>query len=44
MLDYNPATRVTADEALAHPYFTAEPRPAANAFAVQVGFTPFQTL
>lgn len=32
MLDYNPATRITADEALRHPYFMEEPRPGANAF------------
>ncbi|KAG1659780.1 hypothetical protein FOA52_015881 [Chlamydomonas sp. UWO 241] len=35
MLDYNPNTRITAEEALAHPYFTqCEPKPAANVFAL----------
>mmetsp|Transcript_33156 Transcript_33156/g.98697 ORF Transcript_33156/g.98697 Transcript_33156/m.98697 type:complete len:438 (+) Transcript_33156:148-1461(+) len=35
MLDYNPNTRITAEEALQHPYFTqCEPKPAANVFAL----------
>mmetsp|Transcript_25620 Transcript_25620/g.55802 ORF Transcript_25620/g.55802 Transcript_25620/m.55802 type:complete len:460 (+) Transcript_25620:120-1499(+) len=34
MLDYNPATRITAEEALQHPYFTADPRPNANVFVL----------
>jgi serine/threonine protein kinase len=34
MLEYNPNTRITAEEALQHPYFTAcEPRPSLNIFA-----------
>jgi cyclin-dependent kinase 8/11 len=27
MLDYDPSRRITADEALQHPYFMDEPRP-----------------
>ena len=27
MLEYNPKTRITAKDALAHPYFTEEPKP-----------------
>jgi cyclin-dependent kinase 8/11 len=32
LLDYNPVTRITASEALAHPFFTEEPRPQRVAF------------
>jgi serine/threonine protein kinase len=27
MLDYNPKNRITATEALQHPYFTSDPKP-----------------
>ncbi|KAJ3415993.1 cyclin-dependent protein kinase [Chytridiales sp. JEL 0842] len=33
MLEYDPAKRITAEEALMHPYFSEEPRPSMNAFA-----------
>lgn len=40
MLDYNPNTRITAEEALQHPFFTStEPKPALNAFVLPVSMT-----
>ncbi|KAL1916673.1 uncharacterized protein VTP21DRAFT_5377 [Calcarisporiella thermophila] len=32
MLDYDPVKRITAEEALGHPYFQEEPKPNINAF------------
>jgi hypothetical protein len=38
MLDYNPATRISAEEALQHPYFTqCAPAPPDNVFVAEVG-------
>lgn len=38
MLDYNPATRLTAKEALRHPYFVSEmPRPCAESLMPTFG-------
>ena len=37
MLDYDPNTRITAQDALRHPYFTAEdPKPSSNIFMLCV--------
>lgn len=37
MLDYNPATRATAEECLQHEWFRMEPRPGPNVFRMPVG-------
>ena len=35
MLDFNPNSRITAEQAMQHPYFTSiEPRPSLNAFVL----------
>lgn len=36
MLAYDPAQRISAEEALGHEYFTRGPRPSANVFAPPV--------
>jgi len=37
MIEYDPAKRITAEEALKHPYFKEPPLPAMNSFAVPPG-------
>ncbi|EFJ41427.1 cyclin dependent kinase [Volvox carteri f. nagariensis] len=37
MLDYNPSSRATAEEALRHEWFRTEPKPGPNVFRMQVG-------
>lgn len=36
MLDFNPSTRITAEDALQHDWFKMEPRPGPNAFRAPV--------
>jgi len=37
MIEYDPAKRISAEEALKHPYFKETPLPAINSFAVPAG-------
>ncbi|KAG2500382.1 hypothetical protein HYH03_001955 [Edaphochlamys debaryana] len=40
MLDYNPSTRATAEEALRHEWFRTDPKPGPNVFRMQNAATP----
>ena len=41
MLDYNPDTRITADEALVHHYFADKPNPGKNSFVCPPNKAPW---
>jgi len=43
MIEYDPSKRITAEEALDHPYFTEPPTPSVNAFSSQQINYPIRT-